>query len=109
MATIERDHGVPYVSYARGENGEVLPEDEDEVPNSKEEGFERWKFEMTMKFLRGDDKDFDYRDVDAGGEVDEIENRDLEEKWFEDEEPEWVGEDDEDGTTTGGETGILDY
>ena len=105
---IEKDHGVPYLSYARGQSGEVLPEDPDEVPRSKEEGFERWKFEMTLKFLGGEDKDFDYKDVDAGGEWDEIENRDVEERWFEDEEPEWVGEEDTEGTV-GGETGIQDF
>lgn len=105
---IGEDHGVPYLSYARGQNGEVLPEDQDEIPEDKEEGFERWKFEMTLRFLRGDDGDFDYRDVDAGGEWDEIENRDVEERWFEDEEPEWVGEEDTE-ETVGGETGIQDF
>ncbi|PQE28458.1 Coiled-coil domain-containing protein [Rutstroemia sp. NJR-2017a BBW] len=112
LGRIETDHGVPYVSYERGESGEVLPEDPDEVPQSKEEGLERWKFEMTLKFLRGDDQDFDYKEVDSGEEYDEIENRELEEKWFEDEEPEWVGEEDErEGTATGtgGETGIQDF
>ncbi|QSZ37103.1 hypothetical protein DSL72_009195 [Monilinia vaccinii-corymbosi] len=105
---VEKDNGVPYLSYARGQSGEVLPEDPDEVPQSKEEGFERWKFEMTLKFLRGEDRDFDYQDVDAGGEWDEIENRDVEERWFEDEEPEWVGEEDTE-ETVGGETGIQDF
>lgn len=105
---IEEDHGVPYLSYARGQSGEVLPEDPDEVPSSKEEGFERWKFEMTLKFLRGEDGDFDYHDIDAGGEWDEIENRDVEERWFEDEEPEWLGEE-ETGEIIAGETGIQDF
>lgn len=108
VGRIQEDHGVPYLSYARGQNGEVLPEDPDEVPRSKEDGFERWKFEMTLKFLRGEDEDFDYQDVDAGGEWDEIENRDVEERWFEDEEPEWLGEE-ETGDTVGGETGIQDF
>ncbi|CAD6443948.1 e7288405-df41-4ee8-9d71-144a7be95104-CDS [Sclerotinia trifoliorum] len=105
---IEEDHGVPYLSYARGQNGEVLPEDPDEVPRSKEEGFERWKFEMTLKFLRGEDEEFDYQNVDAGGEWDDIGDRDVEERWFEDEEPEWLGEEDT-GETVGGETGIQDF
>ncbi|KAF7921847.1 hypothetical protein EAE99_007610 [Botrytis elliptica] len=108
VGRIQEDHGVPYLSYARGQSGEVLPEDPDEVPMSKEDGFERWKFEMTLKFLRGEDGDFDYQDVDAGGEWDEIENRDVEERWFEDEEPEWLGEE-ETGETVGGETGIQDF
>ncbi|TAQ84515.1 hypothetical protein B7494_g7150 [Chlorociboria aeruginascens] len=81
---------LPFVSYVRGEDGEVLPEDPDEIPRSKEEGYERWKFEMTMKFLRGEDREFNYREIDESNELDEIENQEEEEKWFEDEEPEWV-------------------
>ena len=98
---------VPPVSYVRGENGEVLPEDPDEVPKTKEEGFERWKFEMTLRFLRGGDQDFDYKEVDEGGEWDEIESKEAEERWFDDEEPEWVGE--EGVESVGGETGIQDF
>lgn len=98
---------LPFVSYVRGEDGEVLPEDPDEVPNSKEEGFERWKFEMTLRFLRGEDPDFDYKVVDESGECDEIERKEEEERWFEDEEPEWVEE--EGVQTVGGETGIQDF
>ncbi|KAH8590749.1 coiled-coil domain-containing protein-domain-containing protein [Bisporella sp. PMI_857] len=94
---------VPFVSYVRGEDGEVLPEDPDEIPKTKEDGFQRWKFEMTVKFLRGDDKDFDYKEVDESEEWDIIESQEAEEKWFDDEEPEW-----EDGIKSG-ETGIQDY
>ncbi|KAG0650075.1 Coiled-coil domain-containing 97 [Hyphodiscus hymeniophilus] len=95
------------VSYIRGENGEVLPEDPDEVPLSKEDGLERWNFEMTLKFLRGEDQDFDYKAVDEDGELDEIESKEEEERWFDDEEPEWVEE--EGVETVGGETGIQDF
>lgn len=98
---------VPFVSYARGENGEVLPEEEDEVPKSKEEGFDRWKFEMTLKFLSGEDKDFDYKAVDESDDWDAVERREDEEKWFDEEEPEWVV--DENEVTHGGETGIQDF
>lgn len=98
---------LPFVSYVRGEDREVLPEDPDEVPRSKEEGFERWKFEMTLKFLSGEDPDFDYKTVDESGEWDEIEGKEEEERWFDDEEPEWVEE--EGVETVGGETGIQDF
>lgn len=107
MASSSSKSSVPFVSYVRGEDGEVLPEDPDEVPKTKEEGFERWKFEMTLKFLRGEDLDFDYKEVDEGGEWDEIESKEEEERWFDDEEPEWVGE--EGVETVGGETGIQDF
>lgn len=99
---------LPFVSYARGEDGEVLPEDPDEVPRSKEEGFERWKYQMTIKFLKGEDPDFDYKGVDECDEWDEIEREEEEEKWFDDEEPEWV-EEEQGVETVGGETGIQDF
>lgn len=104
----EPTSSVPFVSYARGENGEVLPEEEDEVPRSKEEGFERWKFEMTLRFLAGEDQDFDYKTVDESDEWDVVERMEREEKWFDDEEPEWIADENE-GVLHGGETGIQDY
>lgn len=97
------------MSYVRGEDGEVLPEDPDEIPKSKEEGFERWKFEMTIKFLRGEDPDFDYRSVDEGEELDDLESKEEEERWFDDEEPEWVGEEESGVEIVGGETGVQDF
>ena len=100
---------LPFVSYARGPNGEVLPEDLDEIPSSKEEGFERWKFGMTIKFLKGEDPDFDYKEIDESTEWDVIESKEEEERWFEDEEPEWVEEDDPSVENVGGETGIQDF
>lgn len=99
---------VPLVTYVRGDDGEVLPEDPDEIPSSKEEGFERWKYEMTLRFLKGDDPDFTYRDVDESEEWDAIENKEAEERWFDEEEPEWVG-DENDTQIIGGETGIQDF
>ncbi|CZT48408.1 uncharacterized protein RSE6_09094 [Rhynchosporium secalis] len=95
---------VPFVSYSRGNHGEVLPEEDDEVPTTKENGLERWKFGMTLRFLKGDDEDFDYAPVDGSDELDDVERREREESWFEGEEPEWV---DEAGKS--GETGIQDF
>lgn len=98
---------LPSVTYVRGADGEVLPEDPDEIPKSKEEGFERWKFEMTLRFLRGEDQEFDYKSVDENGEWDEIEKMEEEERWFDDEEPEWLA--DPGKETLDGETGIQDF
>lgn len=98
---------LPFVSYVRGEDGEVLPEDPDEIPKTKEDGLERWKFAMTIKFLKGEDQDFDYKEIDESDEWDILEGKEEEERWFEDEEPEWVGEEEE--PTVGGETGIQDF
>jgi hypothetical protein len=99
---------IPFVSYVRGDDGEVLPEDPDEIPGSKEEGLERWKFEMTIKFLKGDDLDFDYKLVDECSDLDEVEGKDEEERWFDTEEPSFVEKDQEE-QTIGGETGIQDF
>lgn len=85
----------------------MLPEEEDEVPKTKEEGAERWKFEMTLRFLREEDDEFEYGAVDESEEFDVLERRESEERWFEDEEPEWVG--DEDGKGTSGDTGVQDF
>ncbi|KAH6705218.1 coiled-coil domain-containing protein-domain-containing protein [Leptodontidium sp. MPI-SDFR-AT-0119] len=95
---------VPFVSYLRGSHGEVLPEEDDEVPKTKEEGLERWKFGMTVRFLKGDDEDFDYAAVDGSDELDDVERREREESWFEGEEPEWVAE-----AGKSGETGVQDF
>ena len=43
----------------------------DEVPKSKEEGWARWKFEMEMRFVRGEDADFDYKTVDEDESLDD--------------------------------------
>jgi len=103
------NNSLPFISYARGDDGEVLPEDPDEVPKSKADGFDRWVFEMTIRFLKGDDPDINYKEIDENDELDIIELREEEERYFEDEEPEWVGEDAQEGETIGGETGIQDF
>jgi hypothetical protein len=93
------------VKYVRGLNGEVLPEDPDDIPENKEEGMKMWKAEMTMRFLNGDDPDFSYKEVDESDAWDTIEIREAEDRWFDDEEPEWVG----DNGNSNGDTGIQDY
>lgn len=64
---------------------------------------------MTLKFLRGEDEDFDYRAVDENEEWDEVERRENEEKWFDEEEPEWVDDEEKAAEGTGGDTGIQDF
>lgn len=83
----------------------MLPEDDDEEPTTREEGWERWKFGMTVRFLRGEDADFEYGGVDARDEEDEVERREREEEWFEGESPGWV----DDEVKGDGETGVQDY
>jgi len=98
-------------SYKRGPQGEVLAEEKDEIPLNKEEGQKRWRWEMEMRFLRGGDDDFEYKDVDESEEYDDRgeEEREAEEKYFAEEEPEWVVEDSQKAAKPQGETGIQDY
>lgn len=103
------------MQYRRDASGGIVAEEKDEIPMNKEEGMQRWRKEMELRFLKGDDTDFDYRTVDESEEYDDrgIEDREEEEKWFEDESPAWVQED-ENGTPTAdkaitGQTGVQDY
>ena len=85
---------------------------EDGVPKTKEEGLEMWKAEMTLRFLAGQDRDFEYGAVDESEEFDGVQEREEEERWFDEEEPEWVHDGGSfDGGTkgTGGETGVQDF
>ncbi|KAL4872438.1 hypothetical protein BDV12DRAFT_143312 [Aspergillus spectabilis] len=97
-------------SYARGPNGEILAEDRDEIPKSKEDGEKAWRWEMTMRFLRGEDDDFDYTGVDGNEEYDDLSEE--QERYFDDEEPEWLVEESEGNDVTSrlqGETGVQDF
>ncbi|KAI9780569.1 MAG: hypothetical protein M1839_006687 [Geoglossum umbratile] len=102
------------ITCSRGPNGEIYPEDPEDVPENKEEGRERWQREMTFRFLRGEDDDFDYRRVDESDEWDDKvqEDREEQEKWFAEEEPSWLLRGYE-GTgkemAVEGETGIQDF
>jgi hypothetical protein len=104
-------------SYKRGPQGEILQEEKDEVPSNKEEGYARWKWEMEARFLRGGDDDFDYSTVDNNETYDDkaLEEQELQQSYFDDEDPEFVvGADGAKRTTSQeakleGETGIQDY
>lgn len=101
-------------SYRRGANGEILAEEQDEIPSNKEEGYASWKYEMTMRFVKGADGDFEYEKVDASEEYDDrgTEEQDAEEKWFDKQESDFL---DEEGvrrvksTELQGETGVQDF
>ncbi|KAL6238030.1 hypothetical protein BDW75DRAFT_46227 [Aspergillus navahoensis] len=106
------NHPDPHAlfTYARGPNGEILAEDRDEIPANKEEGEKAWRWEMTLRFLRGKDVDFDYLTVDGNEELDDV--NEEQEKYFDEEEPEWCVEGDGGGDVRErlkGETGIQDF
>ena len=94
--------------YKRGPQGEIYAEDNDEVPQSKEEGFKRWRYEMEMRFLRGDDEEFEYEAIDESEEFDDKaeEERVEMDEYLEGEEAGFVLED---GQQPKGETGIQDF
>ena len=93
--------------YRRSEKGQILAEERDDIPTSKEEGLQRWRAEMESRFVRGNDRDFRYEDVDTNDIFDDEATleREREEEWFMEEEPSLV----EGGKVTGGETGIQDF
>lgn len=100
--------------YRRGKDGEILAEEKDEIPLSKEEGLERWTYEMERRFLRGGDRDFDYTTIDDNPDYDDVklEEREAEERYFDTETPKWVGEEEEHERPEHelkGETGIQDF
>jgi len=98
------------LSYTRGPDGEILAEDRDDIPASKEEGQNAWQWEMGLRFMRGDDTDFDYKTVDENDEYDDW--TEEQDKYFEDEEPEWVVDDtrgDDARSRLQGETGVQDF
>ncbi|KAI5306565.1 hypothetical protein KEM56_000260 [Ascosphaera pollenicola] len=113
LEALNKPHSGDAFSCTRGSNGEILIEDRDDVPKTKEEGFTRWKWEMEMRFVRGGDHDFDYPTVDQNEELDEYNWNDREEKYYDEEEPDWVTETDEHGKrlerVLKGETGVQDF
>lgn len=96
------------LTYRRDAEGSIIAveQDEEDRPNNKEEGEDKWREVMEQRFLRGEDNDFEYADVDESEEYNdhEEERRNREEKYFDEEEEEFIGE----GEKTG-ETGVQDY
>ena len=108
------DHAA-LMRYRRDASGEIVAEEKDEVPRNKEEGMQRWRKEMEMVFLRGDDPEFDYTTVDTSEIYDQkgVEEQEEEERYFDEEEPMWVEtdrkRDDSEGPHLTGQTGIQDF
>lgn len=94
------------LTYRRGADGEIVAEDKDEIPTSKEDGYARWRYIMEQRFLNGRDSDFDYKVVDESEEFDDrvLEERDAQDAWFDNETPEEAGD-----KVLEGETGMQDF
>ena len=100
--------------YRRDASGVIVAEERDEVPKNQEEGIQRWRKEMELMFLGGDDPDFDYKRVDESEDYDDrgVQEREEEERWFEREEPCWIVDSDQDAIKAEGltgQTGFQDY
>lgn len=76
-------------------------------PETKEEGRAAWEEYLRERFVRGGDEDFEYGRVDGDEGLDGMEERDLEEEWFDGEDPEWADDSDgdEEGEGAGGVVG----
>jgi hypothetical protein len=107
---LQRPNPHSLFAYSRGPNGEILAEDKDEKPLSKEEGKAWWVDEMTQRFLRGDDSDFDYKAVDTSWKYDDPEEeRDIQEAYFESMDSDFDTDGEGKEKVLTGETGIQDY
>ena len=115
MTALRRPDPNSVFSYKRGPDGEILAEERGEVPATKGEGLSRWRWEMEDRFIRGGDTDFDYKTVDNNDEYDDhaLEAREAEDRYFDDEDPQFVSGEDAVKKTESkeleGETGVQDF
>jgi hypothetical protein len=98
-------------TYNRGPQGQIVEEDKDDVQMTKEEGRAWWVDEMTQRFLRGGDEDFEYEKlVDKNPKYDDPEQeRDLEDAYFDSMESDFDSDGEGKEKVLTGETGIQDY
>ncbi|KAK4561508.1 hypothetical protein LTR86_004826 [Recurvomyces mirabilis] len=97
------------VVYQRAEDGSItgVEADRSERAQSREEGRRRWEDIMGQRFVKGEDEEFEYADVDENEEYDdrgEIDRRALQ-RYLDTEEEAFVGH----GSKPEGETGIQDF
>ncbi|KAF2733822.1 hypothetical protein EJ04DRAFT_266475 [Polyplosphaeria fusca] len=97
-------------TFTRGEHGGVTADDKDYMPKNKDEGRAWWVDEMTQRFLRGDDKDFEYNQVDSNEKYDDPEEeRDRVDAYFDSMESDFDTDGEGKEKVLTGETGIQDY
>lgn len=91
---------------ARGQGGAVptnfaidayLAGDGELDPATRQEGRAAWDEFLRERFVRGGDEEFDYGRVDGDESLDLMEDRDREEAYFDEVEPEWADDSDEGG------------
>jgi hypothetical protein len=81
-----------------------------DVPTTKEEGMALWVDEMTQRFLRGEDSDFDYKKVDGMAKYDDPEEeRDHQDAYFDSMDSDFDSDGEGKEKVLTGETGVQDY
>ncbi|KAK5090688.1 hypothetical protein LTR05_000863 [Lithohypha guttulata] len=100
-------------SYTQTTNGEIIHVSNEDAGEqlTKDEAQRRWVDAMTERFVAGKDDDFDYSAVDESEEYDDrqTEERELQEEWFDEEQPDSSPREGEQKTCLDGETGIQDF
>ena len=96
-------------TYSRGPQGQIVEEDKDEIPMTKEEGKAWWVDEMTQRFLSGADDDFEYKTVDENDKYDDEKERDIQDAYFDSMESDFDSDGEGREKVLTGETGIQDY
>ncbi|KAL5598344.1 hypothetical protein BROUX41_003597 [Berkeleyomyces rouxiae] len=100
------DNDIDLQSISASTSASVLP---------KDRALHLWHDFLRTRFVHGHDTDFDYAQVDADEALDDLARQDAEDAWFDDEEPGFVSDGDDDGRATDadrrrrGETGIQDF
>ncbi|KAK5170304.1 uncharacterized protein LTR77_004891 [Saxophila tyrrhenica] len=95
--------------YTRAADGSItgVEQDVDDRPRDRQQGWEKWRDVMGLRFVGGRDEEFEYAGVDGSEEFDdraEVERERLDE-YLEGEEERFVG----DGPRPVGETGVQDF
>ena len=94
--------------YSRAPDGSItaVEQDEGERARGREDGWEKWRDVMGLRFINGGDEDFDYASVDEDDHYDdrvEEDQRQLE-RYLDGEEAAFVG-----SGTPAGQTGVQDF
>lgn len=80
----------------------------DSKPATQEEGRAAWEDFLRERFVNGEDEDFDYAAVDGNEAFDEMEQRDRDEEWFDEEDPEWADDSEEEDADDEGDGGAAE-
>ena len=107
---LTRPEPASLLTYTRGPHGEIREADKDDLAMSKEDARAWWRDEMTQRFLRGGDVDFDYVKVDTADRYDDPEEeRDLQDAYFDSMASDFDTDGEGKEKVLTGQTGIQDY